>query len=184
MSNSVRSVPVVRLCCGALFVALTALCAQLIIPIGAVPVSLSLLPVLLCACLLPLPDALAAMAVYLFMGLAGVPVFSGLGAGPAKLLGPTGGYLIGYLPCVLVIGLMLRNRPRSVPRMLAALALGVLVCYAFGTAWFVISTGTGILAALSVCVFPFLPFDAGKIALAVLLTKYLSKPLKPYMPWL
>ncbi len=184
MSNSVRSAAVVRLCCGALFVALTALCAQVIIPIGAVPVSLSLLPVLLCACLLPLPDALAAMGVYLFMGLVGVPVFSGFGGGPAKLLGPTGGYLIGYLPCVLIIGLMLRKRPRSVIRMLIAMVLGVLACYALGTAWFVISTGTGFLAALSICVLPFLPFDAGKIALAILLSKYLSKPLKPYLPWL
>ena len=59
----------------ALFVALTAVCAQITIPIGAVPVSLSLLPVLLCAVLLPLKDAVWAMVAYMLIGLAGAPVF-------------------------------------------------------------------------------------------------------------
>ncbi|MBR6953593.1 MAG: biotin transporter BioY [Clostridia bacterium] len=184
MSNSRGSSPILRLCCCALFVALTAVCAQLIIPIGAVPVSLSLLPVLLCGCLLPLPDALAAMGAYLLLGLAGVPVFSGLGGGPAKLLGPTGGYLVGYLPCVLITGLFIRRSRDSVPLMAAGMVLGILACYALGTAWFVLSTGTGWSAALSVCVLPFLPFDAVKVALAVVLVRALTVPLRPVMPWL
>lgn len=162
-----------RMVLGALFAALTAVCAQVIIPIGTVPVSLSLLPVLLCGALLRPWDAAAAMAVYILMGLAGLPVFSNLEGGAAKLLGPTGGYIIGYLPCALLTGLLLRRR-RGFLRTVLAMACGVLVCYAFGTLWFCVSAGQALLSALSVCVLPFLPFDAGKIALAAFLSRRLE----------
>ncbi len=184
MKSAVSPALSLRLCCCAFFVALTALCAQLIIPVGAVPVSLSLLPVLLCGVFLQPRDALLTMAVYLLLGLAGVPVFSGLAGGPAKLLGPTGGYLLGYLPCVGLIALLTRRRPERLLPQALGMVLGVLACYLLGTAWFTVSTGTGWGAALSVCVLPFLPFDAGKIALALLLRRRLAVPLRPYLPWL
>ena len=165
-----------RLTLCALFVALTAVCAQITIPIGAVPISLSLLPVLLCAALLPLPDALLSMAAYLLLGALGLPVFSGLSGGFGKLLGPTGGYIIGYLPCAAVIGLLLRRRDGYALRCLA-MALGVLACYALGTVWFMVSRQVALMSALSVCVLPFLPFDAVKIALAALLAGRLKPVL-------
>ena len=176
-----RNGAVERMVLCALFAALTAVCAQVIIPIGAVPVSLSLLPVLLCGALLRPWDALAAAAVYLLMGLVGLPVFSGLQGGPAKLLGPTGGFILGYLPCALLTALILR-RKRTLPRYALAMAAGVLACYLFGTAWFMVSSGTALGAALSVCVLPFLPFDALKIALAALLARRLAPVLAPAAP--
>ncbi len=159
----------------ALFAALTAVCAQLIIPIGTVPVSLSLLPMLVSAALLPLPDALAAAGVYLLLGLAGAPVFSGFTGGPARLLGPTGGYLIGYLPCVLCAGAGIRRFGRSIPAQALSMAAGVLICYAFGTVWYLHLSGQPPAACLSVCVLPFLPFDALKIAAACALSRRLYR---------
>ena len=165
-----------RLTLCALFVALTAVCAQLTIPIGAVPVSLSLLPVLLCAALLPLPDALLSMLAYLLLGAIGLPIFSNLSGGLGKLLGPTGGYILGYLPCAAVIGILIRKSD-SFPIRCLAMILGVLACYAFGTVWFMVSRQVTLLSALSVCVLPFLPFDAVKIALAAFLAGRLKAVL-------
>ncbi|MBR6029022.1 MAG: biotin transporter BioY [Clostridia bacterium] len=161
----------------AMFAALTAVCAQVTIPIGAVPVSLSLLPVLLCGALLPPRYAALSMGAYLLMGLAGVPVFSGLGAGPGKLFGVTGGYLIGYLPCAWLTAFLLRQEKPWWHQALA-MAAGVLSCYAFGTAWFMATKQMALLPSLSVCVFPFLPFDALKIALAILLVRLVGERLK------
>lgn len=151
----------------ALFAALTAVCAQIIIPIGAVPVSLSLLPVLLSAALLSPGEAVAAMAVYILMGLFGLPVFSGMEGGPGKLLGPTGGYIVGYVPCALAAGLGMRRFGLKWWRMALCMAGGVLVCYLFGTVWFMVSAGRDLASSMAVCVLPFLPFDALKIAVAV-----------------
>lgn len=173
-----KTVPTFQLVLCALFAALTAVCAQLTIPIGAVPISLSLLPVLLCGALLAPQYALLSMAVYMVMGLVGVPVFSNLSGGPAKLFGVTGGYIIGYLPCVLSEGLLIRALGRDWWKQALAMAAGVLACYAFGTVWFMVTKHTGLMASLSMCVFPFLPFDALKIAVAVVLSLRLEKPLE------
>ncbi len=177
MQNRVSSVPTRMLVLCALFAALTAVCAQLTIPIGAVPVSLSLLPVLLCGALLPTRYAALSMAGYMLMGLCGLPVFSNLTGGAAKLFSVTGGYIVGYLPCVYLESFMIARLGRDYWKQCLAMALSVLVCYAFGTAWFMVTKHTGLLPSLSLCVFPFLPFDAVKIALAALLSVRLQKPL-------
>ncbi len=158
----------------ALFAALTAVCAQITIPIGPVPVSLSLLPVLLCGALLAPVDAAASMAVYLLLGLFGLPVFAGMQGGPGVLLGPTGGFIIGYIPCALLTALI-ALRGRSLPRTALAMACGTLSCYALGTVWYMVSVSQPLGAALSVCVLPFLPFDAAKIAIAALISRRVRK---------
>ena len=165
----------------ALFAALTAVCAQITIPIGAVPISLSLLPPLLCAALLSPRYAVLSMVVYLLMGLCGLPVFSGMSGGPGKLFGVTGGYIIGYVPCVLLSSFLIHRTWKGFPARCAAMALGVLVCYAFGTVWFMILRGMDLMSTLSVCVFPFLPFDALKIVLAAFLSQRLEQPLEKAM---
>ena len=168
-------IPTAQLVLCALFAALTAVCAQIIIPIGPVPVSLSLLPVLLCGALLETRYALLSMAVYMLLGLAGAPVFSNLTGGAAKLFGVTGGYIIGYLPCVALTAMLIRKWGRAYWKQCLAMAIGVIVCYAFGTAWFMVvyarKTGPiGLGTALGWCVFPYLLPDAVKIALASVLT--------------
>ena len=88
----------------AMFVALLVIFSQIAIPLPmGVPINLALLAVYLCALLLPLPYALMTIGVYLLLGLLGVPVFAGFRGGPAALFGKTGGYLLGYLLCALIV---------------------------------------------------------------------------------
>ncbi len=175
---SARRIPTVQLVLCALFAALTAVCAQITIPIGPVPVSLSLLPVLLCGALLDAKYAVLSMAVYMLLGLAGAPVFSNMTGGAAKLFGVTGGYIIGYLPCVALTALLIGKRGRGWVWQCLAMAIGVLVCYAFGTVWFMLTKHTDLMTSLNLCVLPFLPFDAVKIALAAFLSTRLYGPMK------
>lgn len=119
-----------------------------------------------------------AVLVYLLMGLVGLPVFSGFQGGPAALLGATGGYLLGFVAAALVYWLVTAKLGDALWVTGIAMVLGLLVCYAFGTAWFLVvyarTTGPiGLAAALSWCVLPFLIPDGCKIALAVVLSRRL-----------
>ncbi len=143
--------------------------APLSIPVGPVPVSLATLAVYFILYLLGMKRSMVAVIVYLLIGLAGVPVFSGFSAGPAKLVGPTGGYLLGYIPLVLIAGAVTdryyRNRVISAIGLIAATA----ILYAAGTAWLAYSANMEPYAAIEAGVIPFVPFDLVKIALAVVL---------------
>ncbi|MBR5970739.1 MAG: biotin transporter BioY [Lachnospiraceae bacterium] len=157
----------------ALMTALLCVLCPVSVPVGPVPVSLGVFVLYLVSFVLPPSQAVTACLVYLLLGCAGLPVFAGYAAGLTRVLGPTGGYLAGYLPLVLICAIGVRSsfkHPR-IPRVLiqsAAMLLGLLLLYVLGTAWFVVSTeGMTVSAALSVCVFPFLPFDLLKIAAAI-----------------
>lgn len=147
--------------CGVMTALLCAL-APVAIPVGPVPVTLATLVVYLMACLLGWKWGSAGCLTYLVAGLAGLPVFSGYGAGAGALLGPTGGYLLGYVPMALICGWVTQRTGR---RWLWALGMiaGTGVCYAMGTAWFCWQGGYPLGAALGACVLPFLPFDGLKI---------------------
>ncbi len=159
----------------ALFAALTAVFSQISIPIGPVPVNLALLAVFTAAGLLSPGRAVLSQVVYLLLGAVGVPVFSGFRGGFAVLAGPTGGYIVGYIVAALTISLLLKRFGKKIHTVIPSIIAGLALCYTFGTAWFVISTGTGILEALMVCVVPFLIGDAAKIAAATLLIHRLKK---------
>lgn len=173
-----KQIPLRMLMLCALFAALTAVCTQIAIPVGAVPVTLSLLPLLLASALLPWRYAGLTALVYLLMGLVGLPVFTGMAGGPGKLLGVTGGYIWGYLPCAALSGWLMEKWGRSFWKRCAAMALGVAACYAFGTAWFMLTKHAALWASLTMCVLPFLPGDAVKIALAAGLSTRLAEPLR------
>lgn len=120
--------------------------------------------------------------LYLCMGLLGLPVFSGYTAGAGVLFGPTGGFLLGYLPCVAVIGLLVKGAnggKKGVARFLVAIFAGTVLLYFTGTVWFILiyTKGASIGEALTACVVPFLPFDAVKLVLAAVLYQPLL-PLK------
>lgn len=123
-----------------------------------------------------------AVAVYLLLGAVGVPVFAGFTGGLGILLGSTGGYLLGFLLTGLVYWLFERLG-RSLWLHVAALLLGLALCYAFGTLWFieVYSRANGplsVMTALSWCVLPFLLPDGLKLALALLLSARVKPLLK------
>ena len=168
----------------ALAAALTAVCSWITIP-GPVPFTLQTFAVFFSLAFLGGKRGTIAVALYLLLGAVGAPVFSGGMGGVEKLLGATGGYLFGFLFSALIYWLWTaRLGNRKVWVMAVGMALGLAVCYAVGTAWFlrVYVGGDGnpvsLSAALGMCVLPFLPVDAVKIALAILVTKALRKALK------
>jgi biotin transport system substrate-specific component len=165
------------------FAAIIAVCSWLQIPFGAVPVTLQTFAVCAAAGLLGAKRGLLSVLSYILLGLIGVPVFSGFNAGAGVLFGVTGGYIIGFIFTALIVGLAVDKLGKKLWVYAAFMLLGVLVCYAFGTAWFIVvytkkAEAITIGGALSMCVLPFLIPDAIKIALAAALCKALGKRIK------
>lgn len=166
----------------ALFAVVMAVCAWISIP-TAVPFTMQTLGVFLAVGVLGGKRGTLAVAVYLTMGAVGLPVFSGFTGGLGRLLHVTGGYLIGFLLCALVMWAMETVFGRKQGVSALSMVLGLLACYAFGTAWYMLlyaqSSGTvGLGAVLLWCVVPYLIPDAVKIALALLLSRRLKKLIK------
>ena len=164
----------------AVMAALLCAAGPLTVAVGPVPLSLATFAVYLAAAVLGTKRGTLAVALYLLIGLAGVPVFSGLSGGFGKLAGVTGGYLVGYLPCALISGLPVQYGQSSCApgwRGPACMALGTAVLYAVGTSWFMLQTQNGLAASLGMCVIPFLPGDAAKIAAATVLAAPIRKAL-------
>ena len=114
----------------------------------------------------------------LLIGLVGVPVFSGYGAGIAKLAGPTGGYLVGYLLLAFIGGLFIEKSKGQPVVSGIGLVLGDAACYVLGTAWFVFQMQCELGYALSVCVYPFIALDLAKIVVSCVVGALLRKRLE------
>ena len=165
----------------ALMAAVLCVAGPLTVAIGPVPLSLATFAVYLAALVLGPRWGTAAVAVYLLLGMAGVPVFSGFSGGLQKLAGVTGGYIVGYLPCAWLSGLGRSAETdfrKAWRREMLWAAAGTLVLYVLGTAWFMIQSGNGLGASLSLCVLPFLPGDAVKILAAAFLSCQIRKALQ------
>ena len=160
----------------AVMAALICVAGPLTIPVGPIPLSLATFAVYLAGSVLGRKKGTIAVGLYLLIGIIGVPVFSGFSGGFQKLAGVTGGYLIGYLPCAYLSGVGVEKRDNTgwwfhVLMMTA----GTVVLYAIGTIVFMQYTGNALGAALSLCVIPFLPGDAIKVAATALITQTLRK---------
>ncbi len=163
----------------ALFAALIVVFAQIQVPLpGLVPISLATFGVMMAGLLLGWKLGLLAVAVYVLLGAVGVPVFAGFKGGIAALTGPTGGYIIGYLPYAVLAGLPVKKAQESFWGRMGLLALGTFACYLLGTTWFMHATGRTLGESMGLCVLPFLPGDAVKMALASFLTPRLRKAIK------
>ncbi|MDE5670124.1 MAG: biotin transporter BioY [Eubacterium sp.] len=166
-----------------IFAALIAVCSWISIPL-AVPVTLQTMAVCIAAGLLGTKKSVLTVIVYILLGLIGVPVFSGFSSGAGVLFGITGGYIIGFIFTALIVGIMLKGLGKKVWVYALSMFIGIAVCYAFGTAWFVLYNNSNsadsvtIGAALSMCVVPFIIPDIVKIAIATLLCKRLDKHVK------
>ena len=150
----------------ALMTAVTCILAPLSVPIGPVPISFTNLAIYISLYLLDWKRGTVSYFLYLLIGFAGLPVFSGFTGGVAKLAGPTGGYLIGYIPCALILGCAIDRFPRAKWMYPLAMIAGTIVLYAIGVLWFMLYLGNGFGKAMAACVIPFLPGDALKIAVA------------------
>jgi biotin transport system substrate-specific component len=162
--------------------ALITVCSWISIPL-TVPVTLQTFAVFTVTGLLGLKRGTSAVLVYILLGAAGVPVFSGFKGGFGILIGNTGGYIIGFIFTAIIIGLITEYFGKKIPVLVLSMTAGLLVCYLFGTAWFMYvyaeNTGAaGLSAVLYLCVIPFIIPDTVKIILAVIVVNRVSKYIK------
>src|SRR5690554_5502208 len=164
----------------AFFTSLTAVLAQIAIPIpfSPVPISFGLVAVYISAILLKPKHAIYSQVCYLIIGMMGVPVFAGFRGGMGVLFGPTGGYLLSY-PLMAWIVAMALNSQKSLSaeqrqskgiiflKSALAMCIALIVCYTAGTIWLSFTTGNTFYAALAIAVLPFIPMDILKILFCV-----------------
>ncbi len=167
-----------RIVSTSLFVSLITVGAFIFIPIGPVPIVLQNMFILLAGVILGPVWGLACVAIYLFIGFAGLPVFSGGTSGIGKLFGPTGGFLIGYLPCVYVTGLIADRFGKKMATDIIAMIAGSVLIYTAGIPWLMKITGMGVYKALAVGCYPFLIPDLIKIIAAAFIAKAIRPVIK------
>ncbi len=174
--GSREGTPARRLILPALFAALTAIGAQIQtpLPFSPVPVVLSNFFAILSGLVLGPRLGATSQVVYVLLGAVGVPVFAGMHAGPQTLVGPTGGYLVGFVLAAGAAGLLCGPRPDSRRAMLAA-SVAALLIYALGVPYLAAVLHMGIRRALIVGMLPFLPGDAAKVVIAGLVTPALQR---------
>ncbi|MFI3213099.1 MAG: biotin transporter BioY [Eubacteriales bacterium] len=157
--------------------AVTCVLGPLSVPIGVVPISLTNFAVYCSVIILGGKRGTISCLVYLLMGLVGVPVFSGFTSGPAKLFGPTGGYLIGFIFTALILGWFVDRYTGKVALYIVGMVIGTIVLYAMGTAWLAYQMEMTIEAALWAGVIPFILGDIGKIVVAAIIAPMIRKQL-------
>ena len=161
----------------ALMTAVTCILAPLSIPIGPVPISLTNLAIYISLYLLGWKRGTISYLIYLLIGLVGIPVFSGFTGGPAKLAGPTGGYIIGFIAMAIIAGLVIDDFHQPWLQLIGMI-VGTIICYVLGTAWFCFEAKSTVSGALSICVFPFIPGDLIKMIIAMLIGPAIKKRLR------
>lgn len=166
----------------AMFAVVMAVCAWISIP-AAVPFTLQTFGVFLAVGMLGGKRGTLAVLVYLLLGAVGMPVFAGFNGGLGYMLGSTGGYIVGFVLSALTMWGFEAVLGRKTWVLAVSMVLGLAVCYAFGTAWFMVvyakNTGAiGLATALGWCVIPYIVPDLVKIALALLLQKLLSSAIR------
>ena len=180
--NKRSSFRTVELAYIAMFAALTAVCSWIAIP-TTVPFTMQTFAVFITMLMLGGRRGLFAVLTYILLGAVGVPVFAEFSGGLGVLFGMTGGYIIGFIFTALIYWAAEKLIGTHFVIKLIALVVGLAVCYAFGTVWFIIvyskkveSIGLG--AALGMCVTPFIIPDLIKLALAFFLSEALKKRIK------
>lgn len=135
-----RSIQTYAMVSTALMTAVTCILAPLSVPIGPVPISFTNLAIYLSLYLLDWKRGTLSYFLYLLIGFAGLPVFSGFTGGVAKLAGPTGGYIVGFIPMAIITGIVIDHCQKRWIQLLGMI-VGTAICYALGTAWFCMQAG-------------------------------------------
>lgn len=148
------------------------------LPFSPVPISLTNLAIYFSIYVLGMKKGTLSYLIYLLIGFVGLPVFSSFTSGPAKLLGPTGGYLIGFILMALICGFFIDKWSNRMPLCFLGMVIGTAVCYLFGTLWLAYQASMSFSAALAAGVIPFIPGDLAKIIIAMLAGPQIRKRLK------
>lgn len=166
----------------AVFAVLIAICSWISIP-TAVPFTLQTFGIFLAVSVLGGKFGSLAVLVYILLGCVGVPVFAGFTGGIGVLTTNTGGYIVGFLAMALVVWALEKPAKNKIWLQLLSMVLGLAVCYAFGTVWFMIvyagnSGSVGLMTVLGWCVIPFIIPDLIKMGLAFSVGRNLKKILR------
>ncbi|TDL31803.1 biotin transporter BioY [Jeotgalibacillus sp. S-D1] len=151
--------------CG-IFAAMTAILAQIEIPLPLIPISGQTLAVGITATILGSRYGAMTLVVYMLIGTAGLPVFAGFSGGAHVLVGPTGGYIFGFIAAAFITGLILEKTSFNLTQAIIANIAGMIVTLAFGTIWLKILLDLSWPAALAAGVYPFLVVGVIKALLA------------------
>lgn len=164
----------------AMFSVIIAACSWISIQIFEVPFTLQTFGIFITLLILGGKKGTVSVIVYVLLGLVGVPVFAGFKSGATALFGPTGGYILGFILTTLVYWAMTKLLGDKLWVEILALILGLAVCYAFGTVWFmnVYTKDITLTKALALCVTPFLIPDALKMVFAFVISKTLKSRVK------
>jgi len=154
----------------AVFAALSAVLSPVKIPIGPVPVGLVHISIFLAAGFLGAKKAAISQAVFVAVGLAGLPLFAASG-----LAGPTGGFIISYIAAAFVTGAIISRFGKSPLTLMPAMYAGWFVTYLIGVPWYMFVMKTGFFAAFTQCVLPFLAGDFVKTVLCTVIINRMSK---------
>ncbi len=174
-TSETRMAKTQKLLLAGLFAALTGVCSWINIPLPftPIPVNLALVGPAMAGLVLGWRYSMLSQVIYILMGAIGIPVFAGFTAGAGHIIGPTGGFLFGYILCAAICGLP--SRLKNIPHRILLMICGFAACYICGLIWFMISMESTLLAGFTACVLPFLPGDAVKITLVAILSKYLHR---------
>ncbi len=164
-----------------IFTALTILGGYIAIPLGPVSMVLSNFVILLSGLLLGSRRGTAVAFTYLLLGTLGLPVFAGGTSGIAHIIGPTGGYLLGYLPAAFITGMISEYKKRSLIKDALALTSGALCIYALGLPWLKFSLDMSWINTLYAGMLPFLPGDAVKIIAAAVIGIKMHEPIQEFL---
>ena len=148
------------------------------LPVSPVPLSLASLVICFSVMILGWKRGTISVLLYLLMGCIGLPVFSGFSGGLGKLVGPTGGYLIGYLFLALIGGFLIEKGDRKILPSFLGLLLGTAVLYGFGTLWLCLQMELSFLQGLAMGVLPYIPGDLLKIILTIILGRKIYQSVK------
>ena len=162
----------------AMFSALICVCSLISVPIGEVPVTLQTFAMCLTGAMLGWKRGGMSVLIYVLLGAAGLPVFAEGKGGIGIITGATGGYIVGFIFTALIVGFAAEKFDKKLIPLAVSMVIGVAVCYALGTAWFMFVTKMDLLTSLGYCVIPFIIFDAIKIIFATIMVNRLSKIIK------
>ena len=153
-------------------------------PLTGIPITLQTMAIFLSLLVIGGKWSSASILIYIILGIIGIPVFSGFKSGIGVILGPTGGYVLGFLIISLLYWLMeVLFKKEKIWIKTITLLLGLILCYAFGTVWFVFvytkSSGSmTFITALGYCVFPYIIPDLLKLGIAISLSLLVNKKIK------
>lgn len=159
----------------ALSAAILCILSPISIPVfGPIPLTLTTLVIYLFAIYSDIKTSVFSIIVYIFLGIIGLPVFSGFSGGIGVVTSITGGYIIGYIPMIILLSSgKLISKGRSFP-MLVFMLLSTMLLYIIGTSWYIAVSKASVHTAFTICVLPFLPGDIFKILISLLLYKKLK----------